>query len=103
MELHPLPLLYDALIEEDQLRFVLLRGLTVARVKCDNIERIDEIGVVSIGAFTAFNFKNRFMGRTFMIRFKRGWFARLVLITPKDPERFVAWAREHGVPMSAKS
>lgn len=101
MEFQPLPMLYDVLVEEDGLRFVLFRWMTVAKVKGDDIERVDEIGLVSIGSLASFNFKNRFMSRTFMIRFKRAWFARQVLITPEDAGPFVDWVRKQAIPMAA--
>ncbi|MFK3646895.1 hypothetical protein ACI2IY_00465 [Lysobacter enzymogenes] len=103
MGLQPLPLLYDVLIEGDRLRFVLFRQLTVGKVKSEDIERVDEIGTISIGSFAALNFKNRFMARAFMVGFKRAWLARQVLITPEDAERFVQWARKHGIPMAERA
>ncbi|MBT2745864.1 MULTISPECIES: hypothetical protein [unclassified Lysobacter] len=67
---------------------MLFLWVILAKVRSRDIERVDEIGVVSIGSLSAFNFKNRFMSRAFMIKFKHGWFARQVLITPEDAEQW---------------
>jgi len=94
---HPFVWLYDVIVEDDGLRFVVFRKVTVCFVGRENIEKVMEIGPVSIGALSAFNFKNRFLARSFMIRLKRGWFARQVLITPADARQFEAWAGQHGI------
>jgi hypothetical protein len=92
----PLTWFYDVVVEEDGIRFVVLGKLTIHFLGRDRIEEIEEVGVASIGSVSAFNFKNRFLARSFMVRLKRGWYARQVLITPADAEQFEAWAKRHG-------
>lgn len=93
----PLTWLYDVIVEDDGIRFVVFKKLTVHFLERDRIEEVVEVGVASIGSISAFNFKSRFLARSFMVRLKRGWFARQVLITPADAERFEAWVRRHGI------
>lgn len=93
----PLTWLYDVIVEDDGIRFVVLRKVTVHFVDRDRIEEIKEIGVASIGSISALNFKSRFLARSFMVRLKRGWFARQILITPADARQFEAWVSQHGI------
>ena len=89
--------LYDVVLDENCIRFVLFRFLTVYRLKPDNLESVVEIDALSPGALNAYNFKNRFLARSFQLSLRRGWFARRLLITPKDPDTFFQWLRIHGV------
>ena len=89
--------LYDVRLDEQGIRFILLRFWTIYLLKPCNIESITEIGMASIGAWNAYNFKNRFFARCFMINIRRGWFARKVLITPKSADEFVAWSRLNSI------
>jgi len=89
--------LYDINLDPSGIRFVLFGFLTIHVLKPDNIESVTEIGRTSIGSLTAYNFKNRFLARTFLIQTRRGWFTRRVLVTPKSPSTFTEWLKEHGV------
>lgn len=89
--------LYDAVCEEAGIRFTLFRFLTAHVLRPDNIESVSEVSQVSIGKWNAYNFKSRLFGRCFLVQTKRGWFARRILITPKEPDRFVQWAAANGI------
>ena len=89
--------LYDTKLDAKGIRFGLFHRWMVHLLKAENIEAVSEIERRSIGAWNAYNFKNRFFARSFMIEAKHGWFARKLLISPKVPEEFVAWLREHHV------
>ena len=89
--------LYDVNLAEQGIHFTLLGFWTIYLLKPSNIESITEIGKASIGALNAYNFKNRFFARCFLIKIKRGWFAKKVLITPKSADEFIAWSRLNGL------
>jgi hypothetical protein len=83
--------LYDVEMDPRGLRFILLRCMTVHVLPVENIKQVVEVGRFSPGSLNAYNFKNRLGSRSFQVETRRGWFTRKVLITPKDPERFVGW------------
>ncbi|WP_162043051.1 hypothetical protein [Undibacterium sp. YM2] len=85
--------LYDVEPDQSGIRFFLFRVWTVHHLDVDNIESVVETHPLLPGAWNAYNFKNRFLGRSFMLEKKRGWFTRRVLITPKDPDAFCAWVK----------
>lgn len=89
--------LYDVKIDTLGIRFVLFQWLTVNLLPWENIDSVREIGVLSPGSLTAYNFKSRFLSRTFLIHKRRGWFARKVLVTPKDPDLFLSAIRANGI------
>ena len=92
--------LYDIKLDPSGIRFVLFRVLTIHVLKFDNIKSVTEIGPASIGCITAYNFKSRFLARSFMIETRHGRFTRKVLVTPKSPNTFIDWLREHEVPIT---
>lgn len=89
--------LYDVEMDSQGLRFNLFRWLTVHLLRFENIKQVAEISRFSPGSLNAYNFKNRLGSRSFQVETRHGWFSRKVLITPKDPERFVDWLRDNGV------
>jgi len=89
--------LYDVILDARGIRFVLLRVWTIHLLKIENIESITEINQASFGSLNAYNFKNRLFARSYLIKTKRGWFARKILITPKDPDEFLVWSRGKGL------
>lgn len=89
--------LYDIKPDPSGLRFVLFGLWTVHLLRFENIKSVTEIRSVSLGAWNAYNFKNRLLARTLLVEMHRGWFTRKVLVTPKDPEEFLACLRDHGV------
>jgi len=89
--------LYDIRPDSNGIRFVLFGFWTVHLLRFGNIKSVTEIGKVSLGTWNAYNFKNRLLARTLLIEMHRGWFTRKVLVTPKNPEEFLARLRDHGV------
>ncbi|MES2038364.1 MAG: hypothetical protein V4495_11030 [Pseudomonadota bacterium] len=85
--------LYDVNLDPNGIRFVLFGLWTFHHLDIANIKSIAEISSVSPGAWNAYNFKNRFLGRSFLIATRLGWFSRKMLVTPKDPDAFLAWAK----------
>ena len=92
--------LYDVALDEKGLRFVLFKFWTVYLLKFENIESVVEMGPITLSALAAYNFKNRFWARCFLITTKRGWFTRKVLITPKSPAEFLAWLKSNAAKVS---
>lgn len=88
---------YDMKIETQGIRFILFGIWTVYVLRAENIEYATEIERFSPGSWNAFNFKNRFFARSFMIALRNGWFARKILVTPKTPSEFLIWLNEHNV------
>lgn len=94
--------LYDIRMDSDGIRFVLFRRLTAYQLRFENIEIVREVGRATLGALTAYNFKNRFLGRTFLLELKRGWFSRKVLVTPAQPDAFLDMLKTQGIPVMQK-
>ncbi len=95
-----LPWLYDIKLDANGVRFVLFGFWTVHLLRFENIKSVIEIGNLSLGAWNAYNFKNRLFARALLIEMHRGWFARKVLVTPKNPNEFLVCLRDHGVVIS---
>ena len=89
--------LYDVKLGAQGIRFTLFGFWTVHLLQFENIESVTEIGRMALGAFSAYNFKNRLFSRSFLIQTRRGWFTRKVLVTPKAPDEFLLWLRNNGV------
>ncbi|MFB9242721.1 hypothetical protein IV454_04460 [Massilia antarctica] len=88
--------LYDIELCDIGVRFKLLQFLTLHILEFENIESVEEIGHASLGSLGAYNFKNRLFARSFLIQTQHGWFVRKILVTPKVPNYFVVWLKEHG-------
>lgn len=82
--------LYDVKLDDQGIRFVLFGFLTVHLLRFENIEDVIELPYGGLQALTAYNFKNRLFARCFLIKKRRGWFTRKVLITPDLADEFVA-------------
>jgi hypothetical protein len=93
--------LYDIRLNKQGIRFVLFGFWTIYLLQPSNIKTITEIGSTSIGALNAYNFKNRFFARCFMIETKTGWFTRKILITPNNSNEFIAWLNLNGIEMQS--
>ncbi len=92
--------LYDLRLENQTLHFVLFRVWTVHVTAPEDIEQVREVGYFSIGAWNAYNFKNRLFARTFLITLRHGWFTRKIQVTPADSPAFVNWCIAHGISVS---
>jgi hypothetical protein len=100
MQMRPIELLawlYDIKQDKYGIRFVLFGFWTIHVLRFENIESVEEIGRFALGGLSAYNFKNRFLARTLIIKTRHGWFARKVLITPKEPDRFLDWLNAHEI------
>jgi hypothetical protein len=95
--------LYDYRLDGDSISFVLLRAWTVHVMAATDIDTVREVGYFSIGAWNAYNLKNRFSARTFMLTLRRGWFARKLLLTPADPAAFTNWCVRHNLSIAVTS
>ena len=89
--------LYDVDIGETGIRFVLFGAITIHLVKYSNIQSVKEVSPTSLGTFTAYNFKNRLFAKTFLLKLRRGWFARKILVTPKSPGEFISVLEKHNI------
>lgn len=89
--------LYDIKLDSQGIRFVLFSVWTIYLLRFENIEAVKEISIFSIGPWNAYNFKNRFGNRSFLIETKQGWFARKVLVTPETSEEFISFLMNHHV------
>lgn len=94
--------LYDIRPDSDGIRFVLCRRVTLYRLRFENIKLVREVGRAALGSIAAYNFKNRFLARTFMIELKQGWFCQKLLVTPEHPDAFLDLLREHDISIMAK-
>lgn len=92
-----LSFLYDLEVVERGIRLFLFRRLTIHVIEFDNIRCVTEVGRLTAFPINAYNYKNRFGARTFALALRRGWFAQLILVTPKMPEAFLCALRKHGV------
>jgi hypothetical protein len=89
-------IIYDIHLSEKGIAFVLFRVVTVYNLRFPDIECVKETRG-GYFQFRAYNFKNRFFARTFLIQKKRGWVTRKILVTPRDPYVFVSYLVQAGV------
>jgi hypothetical protein len=94
--------LYDIKLDARGIRFVLFGAWTEHILLWDNIKGVSEIGALSPGSISAYNFKNRFLARSFLLETKRGWFTHKVLVTPREPDHFVEKLRSCGVTVTTR-
>ena len=91
-----IPWIYDVRLTARGIEFVLFSCMPVYVLTRENIEEIIE----TRGGYKylfAYNFKNRFFQRCFLIRKKKGLFTRTVLITPPNPSLFVDRLAQDGI------
>ncbi|MBI5695635.1 MAG: hypothetical protein HZC51_07850 [Nitrospirae bacterium] len=88
--------IYDAKLRDYGIDFVLLSYLKVYTLKFSNIEHVKDVGGGYL-CLNVFNFKNRFFHTTFLIRKKKGWIIRQLLITPSDSNAFVTLLSSKGI------
>jgi len=95
-KLDALAFIYDARVAENGIEFVLFASLKVYLLSFANIEHVEEVKGGYLLLFV-YNFKNRLFRRTFLIKKKRGFFTRRVLVTPANPDEFAASLARAGV------
>src|SRR5437667_5422271 len=98
---------YDVRLTANGIEFCLFRIWIVHRLPYSGIESVDIQRGWRGGLFT-YNFKNRLFRTTFLIRKRKGWFTRRILVTPANESEFlralanahvpVAGATESGAP-----
>jgi hypothetical protein len=88
---------YDIRVASEGVQFLLLSSFVVSVTKYESIEEVVETSWGGFHYLMAYNFKNRAGGRCFLIRKKHGWFARAVLVTPRDPAVFLEGLKNAGV------
>lgn len=95
-KLDALAFIYDTRVARNGIEFVLFACLKVYLLPFANIEHVEE---VKGGYFLLFvyNFKNRLFRRTFLIKKKKGFFTKQVLVTPGNPDEFAASLANAGV------
>ena len=91
------PWVYDIKIDSKGIIFVIFHFWTIYLLSFENIKSVNEISYLSRGSWSAYNFKNRFLSRSFILELHHGWFARKVLVTPKEPADFLAHLRANGI------
>lgn len=92
-----LAFIYDINISSNGLDFVLFSVWRVYALPFSDIEFVQEMKYGGFSALRAYNFKNRFFHRTFLIKKKKGFFARQVLVTPVDDVMFLRALANAGV------
>ena len=95
-KLDALAFIYDTRVARDGIEFVLFTFLNIYLLPFANIEHVEEVKGSYLLLF-AYNFKNRLFHRTFLIKKKRGFFTKRVLVTPHDPDEFAALLASAGV------
>ena len=90
------PKVYDVRLSERGVEFVLFSCMPFYTLKFENIEEVVETRGGYKYVF-AYNFKNRFSQACFLIRKKKGFFTRQVLITPPNPSLFAEGLARAGV------
>jgi hypothetical protein len=90
----------DISIEETGIRFLLCRRYTIHHLRIENIESITKVGrfyYMYSRMLDVLDLQNRFLAQPYLIKTKRGWFARKILVTPDERDDILEWAREHGI------
>jgi hypothetical protein len=89
--------IYDIKLNNAGIEFVLFSFWRIYVLSFSNIEYVKEMKHGGLSALRAYNFKNRFFHRTFLIKKKKGFFTRQVLVTPEDETSFVRALTQAGV------
>ena len=92
---------YDVRTASTGLEFVLASKFVVGKMPYDNIAKVVDVPAGGVLHLMAYNFKNRSGTGCFLVRQKRSWFARSILITPRNRNDFIAALRGAGVPVEA--
>jgi hypothetical protein len=98
--------IYDVRLTADGIEFCLFRVWIVHHLRYSEIESV-RIQKGWGGGLFAYSFKNRLFKTAFLIRKRKGWFTRRILVTPASDSEFlralaphvpVAGAAESGAP-----
>ncbi|MFZ6780403.1 hypothetical protein ACO0LD_26530 [Undibacterium sp. Ji83W] len=85
--------LFDVALDPQAIRFVLFELWTFRSLKIEDIKSVTEVGWKPDGMQNGANAKTHFLARSFLIETRLGWLDRKMVVTPKDPEAFLAWAK----------
>ena len=91
--------IYDVRLTADGIEFCLFRMLVMHRLPYSEIE---SVGIQKGwgGGLFAYNFKNRLFKTAFLIRKRKGWFTRRILVTPASDSEFLRGLANAHVPVA---
>ena len=92
--------IYDVRPSPQGIEFLFLSRFVVSILPYSNIERVTEPVAGGFLHLTALNYRNRAGVACYLIRKKHAWFAKSVIVTPRDTESFVGFLREAGITVS---
>jgi hypothetical protein len=98
--LNPLTLLYDIRLSDKGIQFILFRFLVIATVPYENIEGVG-LGEKIFKQWAAYRFVNRWVAPRYVINKKKAWFAKEVVISPRNGSDFIERLKQHGVRVAA--
>ena len=91
--------IYDVRLTADGIEFCLFRFWIVRRLPYSEIESVGIQRGWGGGLF-AYNFKNRLFKTAFLIRKRKGWFTRRILVTPANDSEFLRALANAHVPVA---
>ena len=91
--------IYDVRLTADGIEFCLFRIWVMHRLPYSEIE---SVGIQKgwVGGLFAYNFKNRLFKTAFLIRKRKGWFTRRILVTPASDSEFLRELANAHVPVA---
>ena len=91
--------IYAVRLTADGIEFCLLKFWIVRRLPYSEIESVGIQRGWGSGLFT-YNFKNRLFKTAFLIRKRKGWFTRRILVTPASDSEFLRALANAHVPVA---
>jgi len=91
--------IYDVRLTTKGIEFCLFKVWIVHRLPYSEIESIGIQKGWGDGLF-AYNFKNRLFKTAFLIRKRKGWFTRRILVTPASDSEFLGALADAHVPLA---
>jgi|SRR5688572_9731021 len=92
--------IYDVRPSRAGIEFLLLSRFVVSVLPYGDIDQVTEPVAGGFLHLTALNYRNRAGVTCYLIRKKHAWFAKSVIVTPRDSESFVGFLRDAGIPVS---
>jgi hypothetical protein len=94
--LNPLALLYDVRLSEKGIEFLIFRIIVITTVAYENIEEV-KLGEKILKQWAAYRFVNRWVAQRYVITKKNSWFAKEVVVSPRNASNFIETLERHGI------
>ncbi|MFZ6745540.1 hypothetical protein ACO0LC_20130 [Undibacterium sp. JH2W] len=100
--INPFSWLIHIALDPQAIRFVLFGKWTFKSLKVEDIKSVVEINQES-ATQNAGGTSKPLLARSFLIETRLGWSERKMLVTPKDPDEFLAWVKLKKIDIHSKA